>query len=196
MRKLFSPEITKVLDVLIGETTATGESDYDERVYNNLLTLLNVTDWCIEKIMESSETAESEEYPMRDIGMCAKTGLRQILDTLKKRLEPEKTEYIPETKAISSARSYVDLDEKVFVTLYDDEHDDWTQRIETIADVLDSVCDGYTVLPSTEPHGKWLEHEDYRGIAYLCSECGYFTTNRSDYCPNCGAKIDRGLFNG
>ena len=39
-------------------------------------------------------------------------------------------------------------------------------------------------------HGKWIKHKDYPGLAYLCSECGRFTTERSHYCPDCGAKMD------
>ena len=35
--------------------------------------------------------------------------------------------------------------------------------------------------------GKWQEHEKYPNLAYLCSECGYFTTSRSRFCPNCGS---------
>ena len=38
-------------------------------------------------------------------------------------------------------------------------------------------------------HGRWLEHKDYPGLAYLCSECNLFTTDRSFYCPNCGARM-------
>lgn len=38
--------------------------------------------------------------------------------------------------------------------------------------------------------GHWEEHKDYPGLAYLCSDCGYFTTDRSYYCPYCGAKMD------
>ena len=41
-------------------------------------------------------------------------------------------------------------------------------------------------------HGKWIEHKDYPGLAYLCSECGRFTTERSHFCPDCGAKMDGG----
>ena len=39
-------------------------------------------------------------------------------------------------------------------------------------------------------HGRWLEHKDYPGLAYLCSECNLFTTDRSYYCLHCGARMD------
>ena len=42
-------------------------------------------------------------------------------------------------------------------------------------------------------YGQWIEHKDYPRLAYLCSECNYFTTNRSYYCPYCGAKMDKNL---
>lgn len=35
--------------------------------------------------------------------------------------------------------------------------------------------------------GKWKEHEKYPNLAYLSSKCGYFTTLRSHFCPNCGS---------
>ena len=41
---------------------------------------------------------------------------------------------------------YVDLSERVTATYYDDEHEEWSQKSVTIADVLNSVCDEYTVF--------------------------------------------------
>jgi rubrerythrin len=48
--------------------------------------------------------------------------------------------------------------------------------------------------PTIEPRkkGEWKEHKDYPGLAYLCSECGYFTTMRTNFCPNCGADMREG----
>lgn len=46
---------------------------------------------------------------------------------------------------------YVDLSERVTATFYDQEYEEWTQQTVTIADVLDSVCDDYTVLSSAQP---------------------------------------------
>ena len=50
-----------------------------------------------------------------------------------------------------SDQECVCLNERVTVTYYDDEHEEWSQKTVTIRDVLDSVCDGYTVLPSAQP---------------------------------------------
>lgn len=46
---------------------------------------------------------------------------------------------------------YVDLDERVTAQFYDQECEEWTMQTATIEDVLDSVCDEYTVLPSADP---------------------------------------------
>ena len=43
---------------------------------------------------------------------------------------------------------------------------------------------------SAQRTGRWIEHRDYPGLAYLCSECNLFTTDKSYYCPKCGAKME------
>lgn len=96
---------------------------------------------------------------------------------------------------------YVDLSEKVTATFYCEENEEWTQQTVTVADVLDSVCDDYTVLPSAQPErkmGKWKKlsrswfHDNVQ-----CSECGNtldmngVNAGRGDanFCPNCGANM-------
>ena len=38
-------------------------------------------------------------------------------------------------------------------------------------------------------HGRWIECN--YGLTFACSECKYPTEyNLTDYCPNCGAKMD------
>ena len=80
---------------------------------------------------------------------------------------------------------YVDLSEKVTATYYDEQYEEWTQQTVTIADVLDSVCDDYTVLPTIEPRkkGKWL----LDGRCSVCLE--HILASHSNYCPNCGAQM-------
>lgn len=55
----------------------------------------------------------------------------------------------------------------------------WTEEMEMALQAL--------ILQRT---GKWREHKDYPALAYICSNCGYFTTYRSHNCPNCGAIMD------
>lgn len=98
---------------------------------------------------------------------------------------------------------YVDLSERVTATFYSDEYEEWTQQTVTIADVLDSVCDDYTVLPSIQakrPEGEWeplghrmgvLKHPDSED--YKCSICGYESYTLYPLppktCPECGADM-------
>lgn len=86
--------------------------------------------------------------------------------------QPERTEYFPNTIAIPSQYDCVCLSEKVIATFFDVEHEEWTQQTVTIADVLDSVCDDYTVLPSAQPEiiacgdcKHWICHD---------KRCGYW----------------------
>lgn len=60
-------------------------------------------------------------------------------------------------------------------------------RTESVRATIDHMA---TVDAEPVRHEHWKEHKDYPGLAYLCSGCGYFTTDRSYYCPCCGAKMD------
>lgn len=47
-------------------------------------------------------------------------------------------------------------------------------------------------------HGRWISknHHGYERV-FVCSNCGYIDgypfNDRSNYCPNCGAKMDGGI---
>lgn len=49
-------------------------------------------------------------------------------------------------------------------------------------------------LPSAQPErirGRWIEKPHVHGVAY-CSLCDYeLHTNDTNFCPNCGAKMDK-----
>lgn len=50
-------------------------------------------------------------------------------------------------------------------------------------------------LKADRPRGAWLKVIDHDGILmeyYVCDKCGMLTTDCSNFCPNCGAKMDRG----
>ena len=50
------------------------------------------------------------------------------------------------------------------------------------------------ILPTIDPvkHGRWVKEED-RHMHWHCSECSYVIgamVMDSNYCPNCGARMD------
>lgn len=64
---------------------------------------------------------------------------------------------------------------------------------------------GYGLGKEERPHGKWCEmptkNTDYISIGkhYYCSICGeevWGEYEKSNYCPNCGAKMDGGVDDG
>jgi len=74
-RDFESKEIIKLLDKLIGCTEAVGETNADEKIEQNLMTLIDVTNWCLDGIYQSSETMGRPEYSMNKIGFRAKCAL-------------------------------------------------------------------------------------------------------------------------
>lgn len=75
MSKLTSQEIIKVLDNLIGGTEAVGNSWADEKIMLNLKTLIDITNWCLDGVHQSSETMGRPENSMHNIGWTAKCAL-------------------------------------------------------------------------------------------------------------------------
>lgn len=52
-----------------------------------------------------------------------------------------------------------------------------------------------TIATMPVAHGRWVEYMPVLGAGDLqthCSECGLTNDVRTDYCPNCGAKMDGG----
>ena len=83
-REFESKEIIKLLDKLIGCTEAVGETNEDEKIEQNLMTLIDVTNWCLDGIYQSSETMGRPEYSMNKIGFRAKGALLDYKEWLEK----------------------------------------------------------------------------------------------------------------
>ena len=73
--KMTATEIIRLLEILIGPTTAVGETNADERIHGNLRTLIDVANWCLESIHTSSFTCGRPEYSMHKVGYDAKCAL-------------------------------------------------------------------------------------------------------------------------
>lgn len=75
MRIFESKEIIKLLDNLIGNTQAVGETYADEKALDNLKTLIDITNWCLDGIHQASEACGRPEWSMNNIGFTAKCAL-------------------------------------------------------------------------------------------------------------------------
>lgn len=64
------------------------------------------------------------------------------------------------------------------------------QRFDTVSEVFDLVKSIFPADVQEVRHGKWIKSKNER----KCSLCGYFyftNTKSFNYCPNCGAKMDK-----
>lgn len=83
MAKLSSDEIIKLLEVLIGSTAAVGETNMDNKIMENLKTLIDIGDYCLDKVFLASTTCGRPEASMHEIGWAA----RCVMDDWKNWLE-------------------------------------------------------------------------------------------------------------
>ena len=61
-----------------------------------------------------------------------------------------------------------------------------------IAVVQQNIKDATTIDAEPVRHGRWIDAREYCGD-YMCSNCeALYGTNKFNYCPNCGAKMDGG----
>lgn len=84
-----SNEIIKLLNILIGGTEAVGDSSIDTIIEANLKTLIDVTNWCLDGVAQSSETRHRFEGSMRNIGERAFSALDEWRMWLQERVDLE-----------------------------------------------------------------------------------------------------------
>lgn len=66
----------------------------------------------------------------------------------------------------------------------------YDEIFESNAEILRIIDAQPTADVAEVKHGKWIKDRN----CYTCSECGfyYFANNsKANYCPNCGAKMDK-----
>ena len=80
-------EITKIMDALIGATTAVGDSHEDEIIEKNLKTLIDVINWCMDGLADSARTRHNYQGSMRDVGERAFSAMCEYRDWLNEQIE-------------------------------------------------------------------------------------------------------------
>ncbi|MBQ1776638.1 MAG: hypothetical protein IIZ93_00630 [Acidaminococcaceae bacterium] len=87
--KLKGHEIVRLLDNLIGPVEAYGDSAADEKVLQNLKTLIDVANWCIDGVNQSSGTRHRQEHSMRKIGETAFSCLCEWREWIDERIKED-----------------------------------------------------------------------------------------------------------
>ena len=110
------------------------------------------------KVIDEQAAIDAVYERIRQIGCEHNTSVLSIIQVIRDlpSAQAEPTRIISETRAIPSDDDRVSLSEKVTATYYDEENEEWSRKIVTVRDVLDSVCDEYTVLPSAQPEPQWI----------------------------------------
>ena len=64
-------------------------------------------------------------------------------------------------------------------------------------DFMPKVIDAQpTIDAQPVQHGRWIDWSMWGDSKYECSECDCETKHRTNFCPNCGARMDGGADNG
>ena len=82
MTEMTSKEIIKVVDKLIGMTTAIGESNADEKIDANLMKMIDLVNWLLDGIADSARTRHRPEDSMRRTGERAFSAMCEWKDWL------------------------------------------------------------------------------------------------------------------
>lgn len=71
-----------------------------------------------------------------------------------------------------------------------------TSLAERQNEILDIVENSHTIEATPVVHGRW-KYVEVIGFGFLstCSECGHHD-HETNYCPNCGTKMDGGVCDG
>lgn len=87
--KLSEDEICNVLEALIGNTHAQGETTADDKAFERLKVLESVTDWCMDGFIYEIPLANRNEWSMSRFGKEAIRYLRDLYGWIGERLSEE-----------------------------------------------------------------------------------------------------------
>lgn len=87
MRKWSTDEIIKVIDSMIGRTEPAGDCAIDHVVEDNVRTLIDVMDGCLDRMYEAATYRKSEYGSQRDVGERAYAAMLEWRDWLNNKEE-------------------------------------------------------------------------------------------------------------
>lgn len=87
MANLTSKNITDILEALIGKMWAVGETHEDMKRLENLRTLIDVTNWCLDGIAMCADDRHRYEASVRTNGELAYGALLEYAEWIKERIE-------------------------------------------------------------------------------------------------------------
>lgn len=68
------------------------------------------------------------------------------------------------------------------------------KRLPSVQPQIASDCVGrkYIVHEVERPQGRWfgIEDEEMEIVGYYCSECDWGSDEETNFCPNCGARME------
>lgn len=118
---------------------------------------------------------------------CESDTMVDFCNTIIKALKQESCEDCISRQAVLDA-----LDKSKYSNEFCEEHNiDWSINLG-MAHIVVNELKPVTPQPKI---GHWIEHpheagENWEYSRYECSECHVWTDDDSDYCPNCGAKME------
>ena len=78
--KFTAEDITRLLDILVGASTAVGDSAVDNKIMDNLNTVIDICEWCLDRLDDAAKTKDRPEATMNKIGSHAYSYIGGIKD--------------------------------------------------------------------------------------------------------------------
>lgn len=78
MVRLTSNEIIKLLNVLLSSLEPIGETNYDRQVADNLRIVLDISSWCLDRMLIARKYIEKSEYSMCQVGINADCYIKEL----------------------------------------------------------------------------------------------------------------------
>lgn len=77
MNEFTAKEICKLIDILVGKTEPIGETNYDGKALMNLEKLIDITNWCLGRMLFARKYIHRYEDSMHKVGFTAQCAMQE-----------------------------------------------------------------------------------------------------------------------